>query len=201
MPQPCLQRLEAFAGCDPSLRSCLRTGRLWHSDKLIKKRSVMNHCLAQFFRTGLATRLTNCDFVGCTVIFQNRRIVHGDVRRTLFKVAYRIATVGHHIAQQLVGIRYGTSGAVNEPRLHPAPGLDEASTITRTERPDVETLHSICALIEPRFRMSPAPTFLQGAVIFSATKPSAQFCTAAPSKRAQCSDDRKGNHNHATNDD
>ncbi len=40
-----------------------------------------------------------------------------------------------------------SSGAINEPRLHAAPGLYVASTIANTERLYVETLHSGGALI------------------------------------------------------
>jgi hypothetical protein len=41
------------------LGSSLRAGHLWHPDKLMEKRPVMNHGLAQFFGTGLPARLTN----------------------------------------------------------------------------------------------------------------------------------------------
>jgi hypothetical protein len=125
-----------------------------------------------------------------------------DIRCTLFKVAYRIAACRHHFAQQLIGFGYCISGTVNEPRLHLAPGLYEASTIARTERLDVETLHPICALIEPRLCMLPAIALLQSPVIFSIAKPSAQFFTTALSTKNHCGSDRdrNHNHNHATND-
>jgi hypothetical protein len=85
--------------------------------------------------------------------------------------------------------------------LHSAPGFHEAGTIGGTERPDVETLHAICALIESSFRSSPAAALLQGAVIFSATKLSAQFFTTAFSARNQCGDGHDRNYEyHAAND-
>jgi hypothetical protein len=46
-----------------------------------------------------ALRLTDRDCVGGTVIFQNQRIVHGDIRRALSKITDRIAARGHYIAQ------------------------------------------------------------------------------------------------------
>jgi hypothetical protein len=97
----------------------------------------MNHALAQFFGAGLSLRLKKRASVGRTVIFENQRVIHGDVCRTLFKVAYRITTRGHHVAYQLVGIRYCASGTVNEPRLDSAPRFHKTRTITRSERPDV----------------------------------------------------------------
>jgi hypothetical protein len=65
----------------------------------------MNHCLAQVFSVGLPPRLSKCDFVGCSVGFQNQWMVYGDICHALFKVTYRIAPRGYHIAQQLVGFR------------------------------------------------------------------------------------------------
>jgi hypothetical protein len=67
----------------------LSTRRLWLADQLLKKRPVMNHGLAQVFGAGLPPRLTKRALVGCTVIFENQWMIHGDIRRTLFKVANR----------------------------------------------------------------------------------------------------------------
>lgn len=59
----------------------------------------MNHRKAQVFRVGLPPRLAKRDVVGGSVILHDQGMVHGDIRRTLFKVTYRIAARGHHIAQ------------------------------------------------------------------------------------------------------
>jgi hypothetical protein len=75
------------------------------ANQFLKKCPVMKHCLPQFFPTGLPLRLTDRDCVGGAVIFQNQRIVHGDIRRTLSKITDWIAARGHHIAQQLIGFR------------------------------------------------------------------------------------------------
>ncbi|HEY6265360.1 MAG TPA: hypothetical protein VIW93_11205 [Candidatus Acidoferrum sp.] len=88
----------------------------------------------------------------------------------MLKVAHWIATRRHNIAQQLIGLRHCAAGAVNKPRLHLAPRLNVASAIVRTERPDVQTLDAIRALIEARFSFSPAVTCLHGAVVFLLTK-------------------------------
>src|ERR1700730_1639757 len=148
--------------------------RLWLADQLLKKGPVVNHGLAQVFGASLSPRLTKRALVGCPVIFENQWMAHRDIGLTLFKVAYRIATRGHHIAQQLVGVCYCATWAVNEPRLDSAPGLDKPRTIARSERPDVQALHSFCALVEHRLCLPPAPAFFfQGAGIFRATKLSA----------------------------
>jgi hypothetical protein len=94
----------------------------------------------------------------------------------------------------LIGLRDRTSGAVNEPRLDPAPRLYETRTIAWGERSDVQTLYSFGALFEPSFRMPPTPVFLHSAVIFSATKLSAQFSGSALSEKKPCCD--ACNHNH-----
>jgi hypothetical protein len=56
-------------------------------------------------------------------------MIHRDIRGPLFEVSYRITSRGHHVAQQLVGIRYGAAGAVNESRLYFRPRVDKSRTI------------------------------------------------------------------------
>ncbi len=81
----------------------------------------MNHRLTQFFRAGLPARLPKRGFVSRPVVFQYQRMIHGDIRRHLFKVTYRITTRRHHITQQLVRFCDRTSGAVNESGLDASP--------------------------------------------------------------------------------
>src|SRR5579862_8120305 len=113
--------------------------------------------------------------MGCPVVFQNLWVVHGYIRGALLKVGYRIASRGHHIAKQLVGLRYRTGGAVDEPRLDSAPRLHEAHTIACRERADVESLDSFGTLLQDGLRVPHATVFLHGPSIFLATEPRAQF--------------------------
>jgi hypothetical protein len=53
----------------------------------------MNHSLAQVFGAGPPLLVPKRALVGCAVIFENPWVIHGDIRGTLFKVAYRIAAV------------------------------------------------------------------------------------------------------------
>jgi len=96
----------------------------------------MNHCLAQIFCVCLPLRLTNRDFVRRPVILQNQWMVNGNVCGPLFKITYRIAARGHDVPQELVSLGYRASGAVNESRLDPAPGLQETHPITGSEWSD-----------------------------------------------------------------
>ena len=48
--------------------------------------------LPQVLGAGLASRLPDRDFVSGSVVFQNQWMIHGDIRRTLFKVTYWIAS-------------------------------------------------------------------------------------------------------------
>jgi hypothetical protein len=152
----------------------------------------MDHCLAQLFRVGLAPYLPKRDFVSRSVVFQNQRMVHGDIRHPLFKGAHRIAPRGHYIAQQLVRLRYRTGGAVDEARLDSAPGLYEALPVACRERPDVKGLDSLRTLFQPGFRMLPVAAFLHGASVFSAAELSAQSFSpalSAPKERGDACND------------
>jgi hypothetical protein len=196
-----VERLDAFSGCNLSLRSRLRTGHLWHSDKLIKKRPVMNHGLAQFFGAGFAADLTVGDSVGQAVVFEDERVADGNIRGALLKVTDRIAARGHHVTQKPVGFRYRSSGAVHKSRLHVAPVFHEASTIARAERLNIQALDAIGTLIEARFGLPPTIACLQSAIIFCTTKLSAQFFAVPLAAKLYGPKGHEYNHNHAANDD
>ena len=157
----------------------------------------MNHCLAQVFGGGLPPRLPKRDLVSRSVVFQNQRMIHGDICRPLFKVTYRIAPRGHHITQQLVRFGYGAGGAVNEVRLDPVPGLYEARTIACRERTDVKPLDALCALFQLGFRMPLVAAFLHGAIVFSVTELSAQSYSPALPVRKKRDDTRSGYHDES----
>src|SRR5579863_979031 len=108
----------------------------------------MNHRLAQIFRACLTTRLAKRRLMSRTVMIENHRMVHGDVRGALLKVAHGVATRSHHITQQLVGLRYGAARSVHESSLHSGPRLNESRAIGRSERPNVQAFHTLSPLIE-----------------------------------------------------
>ncbi|MGA2591856.1 MAG: hypothetical protein ABSH32_18245 [Bryobacteraceae bacterium] len=134
----------------------------------------MNHCLAQVFRVGLSLRLPKSDFVRCPVVFHNQWMIHRDICRPLFKIAYRVAPCGHHVAQQLIRFRHRTGRPVDEARLDASPSLYKARPIGCREWPDVKPLHSFCTLLESGFRMPAVAAYLHGASIFSSAELSAK---------------------------
>ena len=123
----------------------------------------MNHGLPQVFGIGLALRLAKRDSMGRPIICQNQRMVHGDVGGTLLEIAYRVASCGHDVAQELIRFRHCAGGAIHEVCLDLAPGILEARTIGGRERLEVETFDPFRALFEPGLRASPVTAFLYGA--------------------------------------
>src|SRR6202035_2634171 len=134
--------------------------------ELIKKLAVMNHRLAQIFRSGLATRTAGRDFMRGPVIFHNQWMVHGDIRRPLFKLTYGITAGGHHVAEQLVCLGNRIFRAVNELRLNLVPGSDVALPVAGRERPDGKSLDTFFSSLETGFRLPPASAFFDRARIF-----------------------------------
>jgi hypothetical protein len=153
----------------------------------------MHHCLAQIFGAGLAAGLPKRHLVRGTVIFQDQRMVHGDIRRALLEVAYRVAARGHDIPKQLVRFRHRAGGAVYEVRLDTLPGLYEARAITRPKWTDAERVDPLGAVVEAGFRLPPIAC-LKGAVILRAAKLSPQSLCAAFSLNEESGN--APNHNH-----
>src|ERR1700676_386530 len=129
------------------------------------------------------------------VIFYNQWMVHGDVRRALFKVTYRITAGGHHVAEQLVGLGYGTFGVVNELRLNLAPGRKVELPVAWRELPDCETLNTFLSLLEPGFPLPSPPAFLDSAGIFRSESCAQSFRSAFTNKKpnGDACDQRHGN--------
>lgn len=126
--------------------------------------------------------------MGCAVVVEDQWMVYGYVRRTLLKIAYRVSARGHHVAEQLISVRDCTAGAVNEASLDSVPRFEKARTIGRSERPDVQSLDSLCTLSEHLFCFAPAPAFFHCAGVFCATKLSAEFIRAATASEKPNSD-------------
>src|ERR1700722_2041592 len=131
--------------------------------------------------------MADCDFMSGPVIFDNQRMVHGDIRRALFKITYGITAGGHHVAEQPVGLAYGTFGVINKLRLNLAPGCDIALPVSSCERMDCETLDAFFSRLQPGFPLPSAPAFLDDAGIFR-SESSAQFSCFALSEKNHCSD-------------
>src|SRR6202030_3369309 len=132
---------------------------LWLCNQLLKQRAVVNHSLTQIFYAGLPLRLKKRACVGCTVVFENERMVHRDIRGSLFEVSYRITARGHHVAQKPVGIRYGATGAVNESRLYFGPRVVKPRTIALRQLLNVQGPHAVSSFVEYRFCFPLAPAF------------------------------------------
>jgi hypothetical protein len=77
----------------------LRASHLWLPDQFLEQCAVVNHGLTQIFRTGLALRLKKRASVARTVIFENERMIHRDIRGSLFEVSHRITSRGHYVTQ------------------------------------------------------------------------------------------------------
>ena len=91
------------------------------------------------------------DFMCGPVMFHDQWMIHGDIRRALFKITYGITTGGHHVAEQSVGLAYGTFGVINKLCLNLAPGRDTTVPVAWRERTDCETLNAFFSLLEPGF--------------------------------------------------
>ena len=89
----------------------LGAGDLRLLDEFLEKRAEVDHCFAQIFGVCLSLGLTERALVRGAVIFEDERMVHGDVVGALFEIADRIAASGHHVGEQLVGIDDGASGS------------------------------------------------------------------------------------------
>jgi hypothetical protein len=118
------------------------------------------------------------NFVSEPIIVHKQWMIHGDIRRALFKLTHGITARGHYIAEQLVGLSYRSFGVVNELCLNLAPGCDIDLPVAWRERPDGETLDAFFSLLEPGFPLPSAPAFLDGAGIFRPESSAQSFCFA-----------------------
>ena len=106
-------------------------------DEFLKERAEVDHGLAQIFGVGLALGLAESALMRGAVIFEDERMVHGNIVGALFEIADGITAGGHHVGEQLVGVGDGAAGAVNEAGLDFGPGICEAGAVAGAKWTDV----------------------------------------------------------------
>ena len=166
----------------------LRKRYPWLADEFLKKRSVMNHDLAQVFGAGLPLRAAKRALVGGAIVLENLWMIYGDIHPALFNALDRVAARGQDVAQELVGIGHRSARAVNEARLHSAPGLEKSHTVAGSEWEDVQghrssrSFFSFQSFGGQRFHLPQAQVFVHGPRIYAAAL-SVEFSRAAFTRR------------------
>ena len=152
----------------------------------------MDHRLAKVLGARLATLMPKRDVVGLVIMFDDDRMIDGDVAGALVEIADRIASRLHHVAEQRVSERNCARRIVDEARLNVVPALRELAALGRLERPDVELLRPAsraAARSASAFERSP---FASTARSYSGPNWSRR-CSERRSARPQdCADDQRG---------
>ena len=71
----------------------------------------------------VAVAVAQRDVVRGSVVIDDGRVVHGNIRCAAIEIAHRVAAFLHQLANELVGIDQHVLGVVDEAALQGAPGL------------------------------------------------------------------------------
>ena len=133
-----------------------------------EERAVMNHGLAQVFGIGAALGVEDGDLVTGAVVFDDERMMGGEIGGALFEIGDGIAADGHDLLDELVGIDESALGIVDETGLDAIPGGVEIGADFGRERIDFEGVDATGECFELGFGFGRAAGFLNGALVFGA---------------------------------
>ena len=141
-------------------------GQFKFASQVREQCSVVDHGLPEIFCACESLRMAYGNVVAGSILFDDQRMIDGNIRRTLLEVRDGIPASGHDGLNESVGFDQGAAGIVNKSRLDLLPGCQEVRAIGLSERPYLETLHPFFQLFQSRFRAGCAASFFNGSLIF-----------------------------------
>ena len=136
--------------------------------KLVEEGAVLEHGGAEIFGGGFVACEALSDGVGGAVVFDDARVVDGNVGGALLKVGDWIAACVHERGDEFVGFDDGTAGVVDEAGLDDLPIGEEAFALGGCEVADVEGVDALFACGEGGLGTALGAAFKDGAIVFGA---------------------------------
>jgi hypothetical protein len=127
---------------------------------------IVDHRLAQIFGRGFARGIPAGQIVRRSIVTHDIRVVDGDVRGALLKIAHGIPPRFHHFANELVCFRNGIPRRIDELRLDSAPRTRKPVDLSAIQFPQVQFPDSLLPFRELLLGLSLVPPILHEPVIF-----------------------------------
>ena len=128
----------------------------------------MDHGLPQVFGARLATAVAQRDIVCSAVIFDDQRVVHGNVGSTLFEIAHGIPAGPHDLIDELICEGNRASRIINELRLHSSPAVFKTGAVRWRKRNNLKLFSALCPKLEDVFTAVNITLFSHNSIIFRA---------------------------------
>jgi hypothetical protein len=113
-------------------------GRNRLAKQILEEGAVVDHRLAEILRRGLACGTPARQIVRRSVMTHDIRMVDGNIRGPLLKIAHRIPARFHHFANQFVCPRNGFPRRIDELRLDGAPRICKPVDLATIQFPQVQ---------------------------------------------------------------
>ena len=120
-------------------------------EKFVKQRTVVDHCLTHFFRSGFIALPPQRQCAGGAIILHNDRMIDRQIVRTPIEIFEGVAPRGHHLRDELVGVADGALRVIDKARLNATPLAGECIGVILRQLAQVETTDPISAFPENGF--------------------------------------------------
>jgi hypothetical protein len=114
--------------------------------ELVKERPVVDHGLTHFFRAGVTLLVSQRECARGAVILNYHRMIDRQVVRTLIEIFKRVATRGHHLRDELIGVADGAIRVIDKAPLNAMPFAGKRIGLIASERAQVEPADALSAL-------------------------------------------------------
>lgn len=128
----------------------------------------MHHGLPQVFGARLATAVAQRDIVCRAVIFDNQRVVNGNVCSTLFEITHGIPAGLHYLVNELIREGNRASRIINELRLHRGPAAFKTGAVRWRKRNNLKLFSALFPKLEDIFTAVNTTLFSYNSIIFRA---------------------------------
>ena len=148
--------------------------------ELVKERPVVDYCLTHFFRAGFTLLLSQRECARGAVILNDHRMIDRHVVRTPIEIFKRVATRGHHLRDEVIGLAHGAVRVVDKAPLNATPFASKRIGLISRELAQVEPADALSALPQNGVSTCRADS-LNGSLVLG-SKALAQVHASAPAR-------------------
>src|ERR1019366_3696569 len=152
------------------LREAIVRSRPTAAKELIEELPILCHCPAEGLGVGLALAARDRNRVCTAVVFDDIRVIYGDVVRSLFELSHRVTAVCHDLRNEDIGLTNALDRSIDKARLYTLPLRDVLLPSLLGQGHDAQLLAAFHPTGEVTLGLAAISSRLDGSVVLRAER-------------------------------